>query len=215
MTHSLRIRSLLAAGAAAVFACTAIPAGAATPSTADNGEWLTLSGRVVSVGPESFMLDYGSHTIPVEMDDYDWFNENAIVKGDQVIVTGRMDADFWENRSIEAGSVYVKSINTLFTASPADEEGAAVPVFTIDPLTDGESVALSGTVTNVSGEELTLDAGLMNYTVDTASLGYDPLDNEGAQRIGVGDRVFVHGTMDDADLFDSREIDASLLTELG
>src|SRR5690606_15341284 len=119
----------LAAGAAAVALCAAVPAVAAeTPAATSDGEWLSLSGSVVSTAPESFMLDYGSKTIRVEMDDYDWYLENPILEGDQVIVTGQMDADFWQNRTIEASSVYVKSLNTMYFASAADEEGAVVPI---------------------------------------------------------------------------------------
>ena len=132
-----------------------------------------------------------------------------------MIVTGQMDADFWQNRTIEASSVYVKSLNTMYFASAADEEGAVVPILSVDPLTDGESVSLTGTVRQIVGDELTLDAGLMNYRVDTASLDYDPLDDDGVQHIAVGDRISVFGRMDDADLFDRREIDAKVLTELG
>jgi uncharacterized protein YdeI (BOF family) len=204
----------MAAGAATL-ASLAVPAVAETPSSTDNGEWLTLSGSVVSVGPERFVLDYGNGTIPVEMDDYDWFNENAVVAGDHVTVTGRMDADFWENKSIEANSVYVASLNTVFRASAADEEGATVPVWTLDPLTAGESVSFSGTVKKIDGDEMTVDAGLFDYTVDTSPLDYDPLDSDGVQRIAVGDRVLVSGRMDDTDLFDGGEIDAKALVELG
>lgn len=216
MLYSLKTLPRLAAGAAAVALCAAVPAVAAeTPAATSDGEWLSLSGSVVSTAPESFMLDYGSKTIRVEMDDYDWYLENPILEGDQVIVTGQMDADFWQNRTIEASSVYVKSLNTMYFASAADEEGAVVPILSVDPLTDGESVSLTGTVRQIVGDELTLDAGLMNYRVDTASLDYDPLDDDGVQHIAVGDRISVFGRMDDADLFDRREIDAKVLTELG
>ena len=216
MLYSLKTLPRLAAGAAAVALCAAVPAVAAeTPAATSDGEWLSLSGSVVSTAPESFMLDYGSKTIRVEMDDYDWYLENPILEGDQVIVTGQMDADFWQNRTIEASSVYVKSLTTMYFASAADEEGAVVPILSVDPLTDGESVSLTGTVRQIVGDELTLDAGLMNYRVDTASLDYDPLDDDGVQHIAVGDRISVFGRMDDADLFDRREIDAKVLTELG
>ena len=205
MLYSLKTLPRLAAGAAAVALCAAVPAVAAeTPAATSDGEWLSLSGSVVSTAPESFMLDYGSKTIRVEMDDYDWYLENPILEGDQVIVTGQMDADFWQNRTIEASSVYVKSLNTMYFASAADEEGAVVPILSVDPLTDGESVSLTGTVRQIVGDELTLDAGLMNYRVDTASLDYDPLDDDGVQHIAVGDRISVFGRMDDADLFDRR-----------
>lgn len=214
MLRRLKLMSYLFAGPAAAL-CVAAPASAQTPRTADNGEWLTLSGSVVSSTTDSFMLDYGGKTIKVEMDDYDWYADNPVIKGDHVTVTGRMDADFWENRKIEASSVYVGSLNTMYFASAADEEGAVSPVLRVDPLTSGESVSLTGKIAAINGDELTLDAGLLNYTVDVGSLDYDPLDNEGAQRLSVGDRISVFGRMDGADLFDNREIDARSVTELG
>lgn len=221
MLNRMRIPSFILAGSAALALMT--PAMAQTSTTTDaeaaveatDGEWLSLSGSVVSVAPESFMLDYGAETISVEMDDYDWFGENALVVGDEVVVTGRMDADFWENRKVEASSVYVDSRGTMYFASAADEEGFVYPVLALDPLTNGESVSLTGEVTSIVGDEVMLDAGLMEYRVDVGELDYDPLDSDGVQRISVGDRVYVFGSMDSSDLFDAREIDAHSLTELG
>ena len=58
MLYSLKTLPRLAAGAAAVALCAAVPAVAAeTPAATSDGEWLSLSGSVVSTAPESFMLD--------------------------------------------------------------------------------------------------------------------------------------------------------------
>lgn len=223
MLNRMRIPSFILAGSAAV--ALAAPTTAQTAdaphsdaeaaAAATDGEWLSLSGSVTSVAPDSFMLDYGAETISVEMDDYDWFRENAVAVGDEVVVTGRMDADFWENRKVEASSVYVDERNTMYFADAADEEGGVFPVLALDPLTNGESVSLTGEVTAIAGDEVRLDAGLMEYRVDVGELDYDPLDSDGVQRISVGDRVYVVGSMDSSDLFDAREIDALSLTELG
>ena len=221
MLNNLRKHSIILAGAAAA-AFTAAPALAnAAPTDAEvaaeatNGEWLSLTGSVTSVAGDGFMLDYGSKSIRVEMDDYDWFDENAVKVGDEVVVSGRMDADFWENRKVEASSVYVDSRNAVYFANSADEEGAVMPVLTFDPLTDGESVTLTGTVTSVIGDEMILDAGLYEYKVDVGEMGYDPLDADGVTRIAAGERVSVVGRMDSADLFDTREIDALAIVEIG
>lgn len=192
-----------------------VPTDAEAATQTVSGEWLSLSGSVASVAATGFMLDYGSDAIMVEMDDYDWYDENAVMVGDEVIVTGRMDADFWENRKVEADSVYVESRNAMYFASATDEEGGLLPVMTFDPLTTGESVALTGTVTSIVGDEMVLDAGMLEYKVDAGELDYDPFDSDGAQHIGVGERVSVYGRMDSSDLFDTREIDALSVTELG
>lgn len=208
---STRICSTMFAASAAALALFATPAAAQTPMSTDNGEWLSLSGTVESVAGENFVLDYGRNSITVEMDDYDWFNENALIVGDKVTVTGRMDDDFLAKRRIEAASVYVDSIHTRFYANAADEEDfrpAAGAFFT----TSGMGV--TGMVKAISGDEMTVDAGLFDYKVDTGELSYDPFDRRGLQHIAVGDRVSVSGQFDDSDFFDSPEIDASSVIEL-
>ena len=210
---------------AAAFTCIAgAPAASAqdTPapvqervSETSNGGWISLSGKVVSASPHQFMLDYGAQTIPVEMDDYRWYDENVLLPGDKVTVTGRMDDDFFESRKIEAGSVYVDDLHRYFYASPADEEDGYYTYFlALDPITNNESVSLAGSVSAIDGEVMTLDAGLQNFRIDTGSLGYDPFDATGLEQVHVGDHVVVSGRMDDGDLFDHREIDATGMTML-
>ena len=77
-------RKTIALGAAGL-AMAATPALAQMPTRTDDGEWLTLSGTVESVSGDVFMLDYGSNSLPVEMDDFDWFNENVVMPGDEEI----------------------------------------------------------------------------------------------------------------------------------
>ena len=209
MKQKLRNSLVLAASIAALAAA---PAAAQTPATASDGEWLSLSGTVETVSGEDFVLDYGQNSITVEMDDYDWYDENALVVGDEVTVTGRMDNDFLQSRRIEASSVYVDSIHTRFYASAADEEDflpAAEGVIVGDT-----GVTLMGTVESIVGDEIIVDAALFDYKVDAGTLSYDPFDNDGLQHIEVGDRISVTGQFDDSDFFDSPEIDATWLTEL-
>lgn len=204
----LSIAALLASGALAV------PAHAQQPSTAVDGEWLSISGTVVSSGPENFVLDYGAKSIPVEMDDYDWYNENVMLPGDRVTVTGRLDNDFFENRKIEASSVHLERLHTTYFASAADEEEIPISLPPIWMSGDGEAVAFAGRVQSIHGESMTVDTGLYDYRVDVGSLDYNPFDSDGAQHVAIGDRVSIIGEMDDADLFDRREVDAIAVTEL-
>lgn len=205
--------STLAISAGLIAAATAIPASAQDVSSTYDGEWLSVSGTVESVDGDSFMLDYGDNIIPVEMDDYDWYSDNPLIVGDQVTVTGRMDDDFFQSRRIEASSVYVDSLHTHFYASAADEEDVTVPLVDFDTLRTG-GLSLTGTVQSIDGEEFVLDAGAYDYKVDVQSLYYDPFDAAGIQHVAVGDRVSVSGSIDDADFFEKREIDATSLTEL-
>lgn len=209
MTQKLRNSFVFAASIAALAAA---PAAAQTPSAAPNGEWVSLSGTVETVAGEDFVLDYGPSSITVEMDDYDWYDENALVVGDEVTVTGRMDNDFLQSRTIEASSVYVDSIHTRFYASASDEEDFLPSV---DGAIVGDTgVTLTGTVESIVGDEMVVDAALFDYKVDTGSLSYDPFDDEGLQHVEVGDRVSVTGQFDDSDFFDTPEIDATWVTEV-
>lgn len=198
--------------ATAALALFATPAAAQNPITAANGEWVSLSGTVERVAGDNFILDYGRNSIPVEMDDYDWYNENALMVGDEVTVTGRMDKDFLQMRRLEASSVYVDSIHTRFYANAADEEDLWSSPAGAFVSTSGMGV--TGTVRSITGDEMIVDAGVFQYKVDTGELPYDPFDSKGLQRIAVGDRVSVSGQFDDSDFFDSPEIDASSLIEL-
>jgi len=180
--------------------------------SANDGEWLSLSGRVLSAEEETFVLDYGKGTIVVEVDDFNWEGEDITVPGDRVTVTGRMDADFWESKKIEAGSVHIDGLNTYYYANAADEEGGYYSTMVTDFVRDDEWLGVSGTVTAVQGRDFVIDTGFDAVTVDTDTMAYDPLDDVGRQRVDVGDRVAVFGEMDDADLFEAREILASSIT---
>lgn len=153
--------------------------------------WISVSGTVDEVSPQRFLLDYGDDTVIVEMDDWDADADGyKLVEGDSVTVTGRVDDGLFETRTIEAGSVYVDSLNTYFYASSADEEDAYVsyPVL-IDP----GQLNLQGTVTEVSGDEFVIDTGLREIDVNVSEMPYNPLDDEGLHKVTKGDRVSVTG----------------------
>jgi len=189
------------------------PADQRNVAKASDGEWLSLSGEVQQVSGETFTLDHGDDEIIVEMDDYDWFDENVVKKGDRVTVTGRMDKDFIHDRKIEASSVYIKPLSAYYFANAADEEDGYYSAV-IDLPNDDEWVSFAGEVTKIDGENIVLDTGLIEYDVDAGNLGYDPFDREGLGQIDVGERVVITGRMDDADLFDEREIEATSITTL-
>lgn len=183
-------------------------ANAPNLSALDDGEWINLTGTVKSVAGDEFTLNYGENGIIVEMDDFDIYNENMLLPDDEVTVSGRMDEDFFNLKSIEASSVYVPKLGEYFFASAADEEegGYVYPVYTLPlgPVTDDEWVSLVGTVTSIDGDEMVIDAGLREYAVDGSGTVLDT-----GELIDVGDRVSVTGEMDDVDLFDRRELEAS------
>lgn len=183
-------------------------------SSATGGEWLSLTGEVVSVTGDRFTLDYGANDIAVEMDDFDAYDENLLIAGDQVTVTGAVDTDFVDSKRLEASSVYVESLNEYFYASSADEEDGYYSFAANDYWDGGDWVSMTGEVASIDGEQFTLDTGIARYVVDTDRLGYNPLDDEGAEQIDVGERVVVSGEFDGFDLFSDEEIEAEAVTTL-
>jgi len=120
-----RLRKPVACTCAA-FAVTPLLALAVDPEPYEQPDdaFVTLSGQVKSTGNGEFALDYGEGSIRVEMDDWDRYDEaRPLSEGDQVTVYGRIDDDFFEATTIEAGAVYVAGLNSYFYASSADEEG--------------------------------------------------------------------------------------------
>jgi len=210
--------STLAIVALSAVVLLATPTRAQDPHAAADDSWISLTGTVAETDRESFRLDYGEGLITVEMDDGDWYGEAAgVLQGDRVTVSGRIDDDFLEQRTIEASSVYVKGLSRYYYASDADEEGALVshPVqFPVDPgVGDAGWLTVTGTVEAIDGREFTLGRDTAVLRVDTIAMPYNPLDDVGPQQIVVGDRVSVSGRLD-LDLFESTELLATSVISL-
>jgi len=132
------------------------PAPAQEPYEKPDDTWISISGVVETVTTDSFVLDYGDGTITVEMDDGDRDADGyKLVAGDAVTVNGKIDDDLFEQRTIEASSVYVEDIGTYFYASAVDEEDLFV---TVDVPVVVAATVVQGTVTEVSDEELEADS---------------------------------------------------------
>lgn len=192
----------------------ATAAWAEDPMTAPDDSWISVSGEVESVTNDAFVLDYGEGLMTVEMDDGDRDADGyKLVSGDKVTVTGRIDDDLFEARTIEANSVYVDNIDTHFFASAVDEESINDVIVTVSTPVVISATTVQGTVTEVGSEEFTVDTGLRKIQVEVDEMSYNPLDDEGYQKIKVGDRVSATGQIDD-DLFEGRELVADTVITL-
>lgn len=195
----------------AVYSSQAFSDSNINPENFADHAWISLNGEIVSVQPDEFTLNYGEGKILVEMDDGDRDADGyKLFEGDRVTVTGKIDEDVFTSARIEAANVYVKKLDTYFYASAVDEEGDYTD-FTLwyqDPMAVGD-LALTGIVSEVNGNDFTMNTGLNKITVDTRTMSYDPLDDIGYQRIDEGDLVRVFGFMDKNLLTDNEVIATS------
>lgn len=209
--------SFLIAGASALAILTPadqVKADSPRAETAPNNSWVSLSGTVVSTTPDSFRLDYSDGIMTIEMDDFDFYHEGRnLMVNDQVVVFGRVDDDFFEKRTIEAGSVYVENLQTHFYASSVDEEDWRMWGVVAGPITVGR-LDVDGTVTSIDGRKFSVDTGMRKITVDTSTLDYNPLDDAGFLRVDVGDHVKVIGDLTRS-FFEGRELEANWIAEYG
>jgi hypothetical protein len=151
--------------------------------------------------------------ITVEMDDGDRDADGyKLVEGDKVTVNGRIDDDFYQSTTIEANSVYVEKLGTYFYASSLDEEDHTT-FFSVETPVVVSNTVVRGTVTDVREDEFTVNTGLRRLTVEVEGMPYDPLDDEGYQKVRVGDYVRVSGNMEH-DLFEGRELKADAVVKL-
>lgn len=178
--------------------------------TAPDDTFISLRGTIVDARDDSFSLDYGTGTILVEMDDFRFDPDGRpLLENDQVIVYGYVDDDFYESRSIEASSVYVKNLGTQFYANGVDEED--FPVVSVQEYSP--RIEMTGEVRQIDGREFQLDTAAGIISVDTQPMYYNPLDDEGFQKLQAGDRVRVSGRLDH-ELFDGLTLDAEYIVSL-
>ncbi len=199
---------------ALVFTCSA--AMAESPKTKPDDSWISVSGTVLSVEPDSFVLDYGKDTITVEMDDGDRDGDAyKLLSGDKVRVAGKIDDDLFEKRTIEAASVYVEKLNTSFYASAIDEEDRYLETFIpVNATVIAPETVVQGRIIQIpKDDEFIISTGTGTLRVETEAMPYNPLDNEGYQQLDIGDRVSISGEMD-YDFLEGREFVADSIVTL-
>lgn len=182
---------------------------AQSPYSKPNETFITLNGTVDKIYNDSFTLDYGDGTITVEMDDGDRDADAYKLRhGDEVTVAGMIDADFYEATTIEAGSVYVDTLDTYFYSSAIDEEEYYMPMYYP---ADMSLETLRGRVTEVGIDDFTLATGSDRITIEVDEMGFDPLDDTGHPRVDKNDIVSVRGHVD-YDLFENHSFEAEGIT---
>ncbi len=148
------------------------------------------------------------------MDEFETYGDAyGVAEGDRVVVFGQIDDDLYERRTIEAGSVFVESLNTQFYASAADEAKIGFMTITVPIVTN--MTTIKGTVVDIDEtvEEFTVETANREIVVDADKLPYDPFDDEGFHQLYLGNRVSVTGTMG-ADFFEGERLQAKSIVSL-
>lgn len=181
----------------------------------DDGAYVMLTGTAQNVEDDSFELRHENGVIGVEMEDWGWEQDlsNYIVDGEQIVVSGTIDDDWFSDREIEANNVYVDDDSMYYYVydvypaySNTAEESKNRTASTTD-YEEGTYVTSRGTVQEVSAESFTMASNGQNMKVYVSKLSYDPLDGAGLSR---GDRVFVSGEIDEG-FFNDNEIEADVV----
>jgi tRNA(Ile2) C34 agmatinyltransferase TiaS len=182
-----------------------------TPNTM--GE-VRLEGEVLRAYPDYFLLTHEEGLTLIEMDDIDSYAESInLIPGDKVVVKGGRDSSSLNQESVEAQSVLVKELNTLYLLDPFDEEGAADFFPSIKEADSNASFNLEakGIVTNVKGSLVTLKTPEgESFKVNLASLGCCKTNNKEMVKVKTGDEISVAGRLKN-NLFGSDVIEASNL----
>lgn len=178
-----------------------------------DNSFVSIRGTIVDTAPNSFVLDFGEDKVTVEVDDWDYDHEGKLfLEGDTVTVFGLVDNAFYQNKRIEAESIYVDDLNTtLRNFSAADEEDVSFFSYYVGPI--DYDLEVMGEVTSTTDREFTIDTGNRQVRVDTIMMPYNPMDDTGFQQIDAGDYVRVSGDLD-IDVFEKREIMAEMIVSI-
>lgn len=163
------------------------------PLSQPDDTWISLEGMVEAVESNGFRLDYGEGTVTIEMPT-GMAEQEGLASGQAVIVSGMITDDLFRMTAIEAESVWVEPLGR-FVFQTEDAREGRVPITVVPGQVVRARAVAQGTVTSVDDGVFTLNTGDQAIRVNTSELSYNPLDNQGYQRIRVGDRVRVTGAV--------------------
>ncbi len=73
----------------------------------ENGEWVSLTGKVSKIAKGTFTLDTGAQPVTVDARDAGGFETDRLRIGDRVSVSGKADAGLFDRREIAADAVVI------------------------------------------------------------------------------------------------------------
>ena len=177
--------------------------------------WITLTGEVSSVDSKFFTLDYGDGSIFVELKDTDLDSKAyANMKGEDVMVTARLDDGMFSSERLVAQSVIVDGMDTVYLADSVNQASADLYLSTASNIEfDDEEMVLVGTVKSIGKEVIQIAVGDTNLTVELDELESAPVDSEGYLTLIEGERVRVTGELED-NFFNRFIVEADTLTKM-
>ena len=175
------------------------------PKEKADGSWIGLSGKVVNVGEEQFVLDHGSGKITVKLQHENVkHDDHKFIDGEEVRVYGIVDDNFFLNTTILARAVFVESLSTYTYMTDGVDDFIQVSTPVIE-----SGTVVHGMVSDVEDGKVKLDQGDRMITVDTSLLKEDTANAS----ISKGDAVTVVGNID-TDFWTGRTLRATTLIPL-
>lgn len=184
--------------------------------TSESGDtWITLTGEVSAVDSKFSTLDYGDGNIFVELRDTDLdSNAYAKMKGEEVMVTARLDDGMFSSERLVAQSVIVDGMDTVYLAESVNQASADLYLSTASNIEfDDEEMVLVGTVKSIGKEALQIDVGDTTVTVELDELEDAPVDADGYLTLMKGERVRITGELED-DFFNRFTVEADTLIKM-
>ena len=196
------------------------PASAQTADAVPANSLILLTGKIHSIGEESFVLDYGTGEVPVSLGSPDVAEEQQLKPGERVTVSGQLDEDFFGKHILGADTIFRHELLTYYPGDNAeagpidpgylqsldarDESTASTPV----------NILVGGEVSEINDRKFTLHSGQFGLGVDTARMKDNMLDDEGAVKLSLGTPVYVSGHIE-GDIFNKPQILARSITIAG
>ncbi|MAZ47394.1 MAG: hypothetical protein CME65_02455 [Halobacteriovoraceae bacterium] len=198
----------------ALFLCLGLSTAFSSTNYRD-GETISLKGEVVETGPDYLVVeglnpDGALQRHIIEMDD--WSSDSKVflrLKGEKVLVYGRVDNDALEKLTVEASRVYVPRLQKAFEANPVDEEFNVGPfghVNLIPDFPDKTQKIFVGKVLSVGTEEALVETEEGKLIVDFNNI--DASEDAFAR----GDRLRITGYLNE-NIFTYDEIDAQAVVK--
>jgi hypothetical protein len=171
----------------------ALALGPGAPRAADERR-ISIAGTVERVSADHFTLKDLGRDIVVEMGGQPW-SSRTLAPGDRVAVLGYARSDFAASGRIRATTLMIPKVN--YPGAP-----------------DDDWIAVSGTVSAIAGNLVTLDSGGRTIVADLAALPARPFAGAGGRALRIGDLVTVAGAVPDAFLAQRHGLRAASLALL-